>query len=121
MTILTPEYHTLLHVAQLLERLPLTSEQRAKVFQAWEGAPDAPIPAWPHPDADEQAFDRYSESPGGRAWRRVREIKLHRQGGSFYATTLEEAAHYESAPTKDEIVRALINAEHLLAGQKEQS
>lgn len=116
MTLLTPEYDTLLHVAQLLDRLPLNPAQRAEVFKAWEGAPDAPIPAWPHPDADERAFDRYTESPGGRAWRRVRHYRLSRPNGSHYATDLAEASGYESAPTKTEIVQALINAEHLLAG-----
>lgn len=116
MTLLTPEYDTLLHVAQLLDRLPLTAGQRAEVFHAWESAPDAPIPVWPHADARDDSYDRYCESPAGRAWRRVRHFRLHRAHGSHYATDLDEASGYEPAPTKDEIVRALTNAEHLLAG-----
>lgn len=116
MTLLTPEHDTLLHIAQLLERLPLEPAQRAEVFHAWETAPDEPILLWPHPDAEDGAYDQYCESAAGRAWRRVRELKLHRAGGSYYATDLAEASGHESAPTKSEIIRALINAEHLLAG-----
>jgi hypothetical protein len=112
----TPEHDTLLHVAQLLDRLPLTVDQRAEVFHAWETAPDDPIRVWPHAAADDTSYDDYCESPAGLAWRRVRHFRLYRARGSHYATDLDEASGYESAPTKGEILAALRNAEHLLAG-----
>lgn len=113
MTLITPEAETLFAIARYLDRLPLTTEQRAEVFHAWEAAPDEPILTWPHPDADDQAFDRYCESPAGRVWHRVRQFRLRRPSAA-YATDLDEASGHESAPTKTEIIRALINAEHLL-------
>ncbi|MBT2484809.1 MULTISPECIES: hypothetical protein [unclassified Microbacterium] len=119
MTLLTPEFETLHSIARSLDRLPLTTEQRADIFHAWETAPDEPIPSWPQSAADDESYDRYCESAAGRAWRRVRYFRLHRQSGSHYATDLDEASNYESAPTKTEILQALTNAEHLLAGGKE--
>lgn len=110
----TPERGTLLRIAQLLDRLPLNGEQRAMIYHAYETAPDEPVPYWPHVDADDESYDRYCESPAGRAWRRVRHYRMHRAGGSTYATDLDEASGHESAPTKSEILRALTNAEHLL-------
>lgn len=110
---------TILHqIASALDRLPLGPYQRAEIFAAWDVAPDESIPVWPHADADDTAYDDYCESPAGRAWRRVREYKMHRPGGSHYATDLDEASGYEPAPTKTEILTALVNAEHLLAGEK---
>lgn len=111
MTLLTPEAETLTNIAHAIDGLPLSPEQRAEVFHAWETAPVEPLPF-----GELGSFDRYCDSPAGRAWHRVREFTLHREGGSFYATTLNEAAHYESAPTQGEILAALIHAEHTLAG-----
>lgn len=120
MTLITPEAESLFAIARYLDRLPLSVEQRADVFHAWETAPDEPIPVWPHADADDQSYDRYCESPAGRAWRRVREFKLYRPSAT-YATDLDEASGHESAPTKSEILRALINAEHLLDPERKAS
>ena len=111
MTLLTPEAESLTTIADALDGLPLSLEQRADVFHAWETAPVEPLPF-----GELGSFDAYCASPAGRAWHRVREFKMHRPEGSFYATTLDEASGRESAPTQGEILAALIKAEHLLAG-----
>lgn len=96
-------------LARALDALPLTREQRAKVYAAWEAAPDEPV------GIEDGEYDAYLRSPAARAWHSIREMRLNNPEGSYYATTLEEASGYESAPTKTDLLAALARAERMIA------
>ncbi|WP_217181576.1 hypothetical protein [Streptomyces sp. AC495_CC817] len=100
-------------IARHLEALPLDESKRAEIFHAWDVAPDQPVDG-----SDFDAWEEYYRSEAGRAWRRVREYKLHRvDGQNYYATTLDEMSFHESGPTKTEILTALARAVHSLNGE----
>lgn len=100
-------------IARQLDALPLNEAQRADIYHAWDSAPDQPIDA-----TDFEAWDDYFHGAAGRAWRRVRDIKIHRtDGADYYATTLGEMSYGESAPTKTEILKALSRAAFQMNGE----
>lgn len=99
-------------IARQLESLPLDELQRAEIYHAWDTAPDVPVDG-----SDLDAWEDYYHSEAGRAWNRVRDIKLHQiNGADYYATTLDEMSFHESGPTKTEILQALDRAARQLNG-----
>ena len=98
--------------ARHVAALPLGERHRAEVYHAWESAPDDPL------DFDrEGAYDDYLHGEAGRAWRRVKDLRLYDpESSSFYSTTLTEMSFYVSAPTKTEILKALSRADNKLNG-----
>lgn len=88
-------------VSVALDAFPDWDENmRAEVYHAVDLAPEEPLSSFA------LAQDYY---PGGAhaAWMRVREYVLSPNAGKRWAYTLAEAAGYESAPTKEEILRSL--------------
>lgn len=87
-------------VAVALDAFPHWDEQqRAEVFHAIDVAPETYIR--PHENKD------YFGSPAERAWVRVSRFTLESRENNYWPVTLDEAAGYESAPTKAEILKAL--------------
>lgn len=92
-------------IAEALDRLRLTQHERAEVFHAWDAAPDA--------DVRPSQYDDYFKSEAHAAWMRVRDIRLNGTE-DWLKTTLEEAANYNSKPTKEDLLAALARAERML-------
>lgn len=87
-------------VAVALDAFPHWDENmRAEVFHAIDVAPDHYIQ--PHENRD------YFGSPAEWAWNRIREFALDHTRRDRWAITLSDASGYESAPTKEEILKAL--------------
>lgn len=90
-------------VAVALDAFPHWDENmRAEVFHAIDVAPDHHIRS-----QDEERY--YFGSPAEWAWNRIREFALDR-----WAITLDEASGYESAPTKEEIIKALYRGARMI-------
>lgn len=88
-------------VAVALDAFPDWDENmRAEVYHAIDLAPDEPLTSFA------MARD-YFPGEAHAAWMRVREYVLSNTSANRWAVTLDEAAGYESAPTKDEILRSL--------------
>lgn len=88
-------------VADALDAFPDWDENmRAEVYHTIDVAPVGPI--GPGGQSKE-----YFEGEAHAAWMRIREYVLAPNDGKQWAVTLDEAAGGESAPTRDEILRAL--------------
>ncbi|QDK01370.1 hypothetical protein SEA_WATERT_101 [Microbacterium phage WaterT] len=87
-------------VADALDAFPHWDESmRAEVFHAIDVAPEAHITS--------EGWEDYFGSPAERAWVRVSRFTLESREDNYWPVTLDEAAGYESAPTKAEILKAL--------------
>lgn len=93
-------------VARALDCLPLTQEQRAELFHAWDTAPDA--------DVRPSQYDTYFKSEAHAAWVRVREYRITGPE-DWLKTTLDEASNFNSKPTKTDLLAALARAERMIA------
>lgn len=88
-------------VANALDAYPDWDENmRAEVYHAIDVAPDEPITFF-------SLAENYFKGEAHAAWMRIREYVLAPNDGKRWAYTLSEAAGYESAPTKEEIFKAL--------------
>lgn len=95
-------------VATVLDLFPHWDENmRADVFHAIEVAPDHHIRS-----QDEERY--YFGSVAGLSWNRIREFELETRYDSRWPVTLSEASGHESAPTKEEIVKALYRGERMV-------
>lgn len=96
-------------VAVALDAFPHWEEQeRADIFHAIDCAPDAPL----HSFREAEAY--YEDSAGVLAWNRIKAFPLEHNNGKRWVLTLDEASGFESAPTKEEIVKALHRAEGMV-------
>lgn len=87
-------------VAVALDAFPHWDEtMRAEVFHAIDVAPETYVR--PHENRD------YFGSPAEWAWNRINRYPLETRETNYWPVTLEEASGYESAPTKEEILKAL--------------
>lgn len=87
-------------VAVALDSFPHWDEQqRAEVFHAIDVAPETHVTS--------EDWEDYSNSAADRAWVRVSCFTLESREDNYWPVTLDEAAGYESAPTKAEILKAL--------------
>lgn len=88
-------------VAVALDAFPDWDENmRAEVFHAIDVAPDEPT-------LTDELAESYARSEAKRAWERIQTYALAPSQGKRWAATLSEASGYESAPTKEEILKAL--------------
>lgn len=94
-------------IARALDPLPLTANQRAEIFHAWDAAPDTD-------PRDDQTAEPYFRGEAHAAWRRVREIPLN-GAEAYLKTTLDEASGFTSCPTKTDLLAALARAERMIA------
>lgn len=95
-------------VAVALDAFPHWDENmRADVFHAIDVAPDHHIRT-----QDEERY--YFGSAAGLAWNRIREFALDHTRRDRWAITLSEASGYESAPTKEEILKALYRGARMI-------
>lgn len=95
-------------VATVLDLFPHWDESmRAEVFHAIDVAPEEPI----RPGG---AMLLYFGSPAERAWTRISRFPLESREVNYWPVTLDEASGYESAPTKEEIVKALYRGERMV-------
>lgn len=93
-------------IARSLDLLPLTQAQRAEIFHAWDTAPEA--------DVRPSQYDAYFKSEAHAAWCRVREYRITGPE-DWLRTTLDEAAGFNSKPTKEDLLAALARAERMIA------
>lgn len=85
-------------VAEALDAFPEWDENmRAEVFHAFDVAPTN---FW-------EVKEEYFTSEAHAAWKRIRKYVLSNTSVNRWAVTLEESSGYESAPTKDEILKSL--------------
>lgn len=92
-------------VAVALDAFPHWDENmRAEVFHAIDVAPETYVTMG--------GEEGYFKSEAYAAWERIREYDMDR--GSYWTVTLEEASGYESAPTKDEILKALYRGARMI-------
>lgn len=88
-------------VAVALDAFPHWDEtMRDDVFHAIDTAPVEPLTSW-------SQSDDYFKDEGHAAWERVRTYVLSTVTPNSWAISLHEAAGGESAPTKEEILKAL--------------
>lgn len=88
-------------VAVALDAFPEWDENmRAEVFHAFDVAPDEPVTSF-------EGSKEYFAGGAHAAWKRIRKYVLSNTSVNRWAVTLEEASGYESAPTKDEILKSL--------------
>jgi len=88
-------------VAVALDAFPWWDENmRADVFHAIDVAPSVSIRV-----QDSERY--YFGSPAEWAWSRIKKYTLETRETNYWPVTLEEASGYESAPTKEEILKAL--------------
>lgn len=84
-------------VAVALDAFPhWDAQQRAEVFHAIDTAPSVPI-------RDQDVERYYFGSPADKAWIRIGGYRLDPERTYM----LDEASGYESAPTQEEILKAL--------------
>lgn len=94
-------------VAVALDAFPhWDAQQRAEVFHAIDVAPDHYIQ--PHENRD------YFGGPAEWAWNRISRYTLETRETNYWPVTLEEASGYESAPTKEEILKALYRGARMI-------
>jgi hypothetical protein len=95
-------------VAVALDAFPHWDESmRADVFHAIDVAPSVPIRV-----QDSERY--YFGSPAEWAWNRIREFALDHTRRDRWAITLSDASGYESAPTKEEILKALYRGARMI-------
>jgi len=88
-------------IAIALDMFPDWDEtMRAEVYHAIDVAPVKPLKNY-------AKAENYFKGEGYAAWNRIRTYVLVYNSGERWAVTLDEAAGYESAPTKSEILAAL--------------
>lgn len=88
-------------VANALDAFPsLEAEERAAIIEAYELAPVEPL-------SNFRDAETYFRGAAGASWGNVRTYVLAPNDDKRWAVTLDEAAGFESAPTKDELVKAL--------------
>lgn len=93
-------------VAVALDAFPHWDENmRAEVFHAIDVAPETYV------KSDEDA-EEYHNSEAHRSWERIRDYDMER--ALYWPVTLEEASGYESAPTKEEILKALYRGARMI-------
>lgn len=98
-------------VAAVLDAFPhWDAQHRADIFHAIDSAPDVP------PTSFREAEAYYENSAAMLAWERVKGFALEHNKGKRWALTLDEASGYESAPAKEEIVKALHRAVGMVKG-----
>ena len=95
-------------VAVALDAFPHWDENmRAEVFHAIDVAPVEPLSSWSESEA-------YFKGEGHAAWERIRTYLLIPMTLYSWAITLEDAAGGESAPTKEEILKALYRGARMI-------
>lgn len=91
-------------VAVALDAFPhWDAQQRAEVFHAIDVAPETYVTL-----GGEEA---YFKSEAYAAWERIRDYDMARK---IWPVTLEESSGYESAPTKEEILKALYRGARMI-------
>lgn len=94
-------------VAVALDAFPHWDEnKRAEVFHAIDVAPEIYVPS------DE--YENYLNGPAEKAWNRISRYTLETRETNYWPVTLEEASGYESAPTKEEILKALYRGARMI-------
>lgn len=95
-------------VANALDAYPDWDENmRAEVYHAIDVAPEKPLKNYAKADV-------YFKGEPHAAWNRIRTYVLLYNSGDRWAVTLDEAAGYESAPTKEEILKALYRGARMI-------
>lgn len=93
-------------VATVLDLFPHWDESmRAEVFHAIDVAPVNPVTDYE---------GTYWGSPAERAWSRIARFTLESRNVDYWPFTLGEASGHESAPTKEEILKALYRGARMI-------
>lgn len=97
--------------AVALDQYPdLEEYDRAIIFSAVDLAPpDSERDAW-----DDETFEHYFDSPAYAAWKHAKITTLDTVTEKRWALTLDEAAGYVSAASKEDILAALYRGVRLI-------